>query len=427
MKTEKIITTILLIALAACAPGTTTQEVSSATPVPTTPPLETLPAAERLSDFPVAWVRQVGTGLTDEIGGIVADNSGFVYISCLCSLGAPQALDNAFFPSGSTFTGRAATVLKFDLQGHLAWQRQIDSGLVNASDPVVAVDDDGNVILLASGYLDNVSYAFMSKYDADGNEIWVKTLLDHTLADIVTDAEGNIFVGGRAQFDPESNVTTFVRKYTPEGEEAWTSLLDPEGAFVNGLTLHVIVGADENINVIGSISGAFAGFQNLGGDDVFIQNYSPQGQENWIQQFGTSDDDYIQDADLDSDGNLYLSFESVQPVVAKYDASGAQLWIKQLDRPGTGWIQLATDQEKNVYVLLNHNWPDVSADAEVQKLDQTGTPVWSLAFPSSWEALPCFLANDQKGNLFLTGETVGSLLGQVDSGNYDVFVLMFIP
>lgn len=408
----------------------TQENIALETPIPTTAPLETLPAAESLSDFPVVWVRQVGTSLTDNIGDVVADSSGFVYMSCLCSLAAPQPADqlnNPFIPQGSTMIGRAATVIKFNLKGQIVWQKSLDPGPVVISEPVAAVDTAGNVILVISGFLDGVDYAYVVKLDAEGNQMWMETLSDHHLSDVAVDSEGNIFVGGRAQFNSEKRTTTFVRKYTPEGEEDWTSLLNPADAFVNGLTLHVVVGADEHINVVGSISGAFADTRSLGGNDVFIQNYNPHGEENWLRQFGTSDDDFIQDAAMDAAGGLYLSFESAQPIVAKYDASGSQLWIKQLVSPGTKWIQLTTDQGNNVYVLLNHNWPKVPAEAEVQKLDAIGTPLWSMTFPSSWPALPWFLANDGSGNIFLAGETVGSLLGQTNSGNYDVFVLMFTP
>ena len=177
---------------------------------------------------------------------------------------------------------------------------------------------------------------------------------------------------------------------------------------------------------MGSIEGEFPSAISLGGEDIFIQNYTPQGNEKWTRQFGSDQDDFIEDAAVDSAGNTYLVYKNEQPVLEKYDMSGAQLWTQRLGKPGTQWVRLATNHE-NLYILVNHNWPYSPLDAQVWKLDAAGNETWIRSFPAAWPAGPELIATDRNGSVFVGGETEGALPGQTDSGNVDVFLFMMGP
>ena len=158
---------------------------------------------------------------------------------------------------------------------------------------------------------------------------------------------------------------------------------------------------------MGSIEGEFPSAISLGGEDIFIQNYTPHGNEKWTRQFGSDQDDFIEDAAVDSAGNT-------------------QLWTQRLGKPGTQWVRLATNHE-NLYILVNHNWPYSPLDAQVWKLDAAGNETWIRSFPAAWPAGPELIATDRNGSVFVGGETEGALPGQTDSGNVDVFLFMMGP
>ena len=430
---------LLLVSLflAACGPSegavqTTIAKTEAARPIETIEPTATLtttlaaihtPTARStviLSNFEqsLAWTRQFGTSVTDWLSDVASDRLGNVYI--VGSLGTDQ-------PGGFGITG---TLRKYNAEGELLWTRQMEPAPGGFSKYSVTTDDAGNVYVGGqSSAKSSETFSFVRKYDAEGIEIWMQALPSSQAthaSDVAADAEGGVYVVGRARFMPEGEgeegtVESFLRKYSTTGEVLWTQLLS-QG--VNGLTLKVFVGIDGNIRVAGSLSDALPGETSAGGWDIFVQSYTRMGEEIWTHQFGSAEDDFIEDSTVDGAGNVYVAYKGGDfPMLSKYDASGKQLWTRQLDSRSTKLMSLAIGPEGNLYVLLNRNWPFGFPDADVRKLDSMGNEVWSFVFPSSWPAIPELIVIDNFGSLYLGGGTSGPLPGHTESGAGDVFLL----
>jgi hypothetical protein len=116
----------------------------------------------------------------------------------------------------------------------------------------IAVDNDGNVISSGSFAIatdfdpsvegvaeltsaDNDGHAYISKLDADGNYVWVRSLSGKSTGrTVVTDQDGNVYAGGSfsGSFDFDNGVgeitlssngqnDAFIAKYAPNGDLLW--------------------------------------------------------------------------------------------------------------------------------------------------------------------------------------------------------------
>jgi outer membrane protein assembly factor BamB len=108
---------------------------------------------------------------------------------------------------------------KYDPSGALVWTRNSASGPWGGGGTDMAVDQDGNVLILVTEiwYNDVIgTYAVMSlhKYDGDGNLLWTHQELEDT-GSLVVDAAGNIFLfrylGGN-----------LIEKRSPDGTLLWS-------------------------------------------------------------------------------------------------------------------------------------------------------------------------------------------------------------
>ena len=147
------------------------------------------------------------------------------------------------------------------------------------------------------------------------------------------------------------------------------------------------IDSNGNSYVAGKVWGSLTGYTSQGNYDAFIGKYDNLGNRLWIKQFGTSQEDRVSGIVTDINGNIYaigttfgsLSGNTNQGLgdifLGKYDALGNELWIKQFGTSNS----------------------------------DSGTGI-SL---------------DSNGNIFVTGTTSGSLLGNTNQGSSDAFIAAF--
>lgn len=183
---------------------------------------------------------------------------------------------------------------------------------------------------------------------------------------VVSDGEGNVIVSGYFQramsfggptvetLLPEfSNYSTFLAKYSPDGEHIWSrALVNRErtlpGRF-NPEKLFLAAGPDGSI----AVAGYFKDTINLGGDDLiaaaedaFIALFDSQGTPLWSKQFGGPESDRITSVAIDGNGDVLITgfFHDVVSFggdalssqggsdifLARFTAEGAHVWSKRL-------------------------------------------------------------------------------------------------
>ena len=148
----------------------------------------------------------------------------------------------------------------------------------------------------------------------------------------------------------------------------------------------------------------------------------------WTRQFGTDADDQGWGLGVDASENVYISGQTAgnlggtnagqrDAYLVKYDAHGTLQWTHQFGTSLTDIGEgIAVDTAGNSFVcgLTNGNLAGTNAgqgDGFLVKYDNAGNQVWSRQFGTSGYDEASSVAIDNLGNVYVSGNTTGSLGG----------------
>src|SRR5262249_34762374 len=192
------------------------------------------------------------------------------------------------------------------------------------------------------------------KYNSAGQRQWVARYNGEPAANdfasaIAVDADGNVYVTGESFSSPIDAVMVTV-KYNSVGEQQWVARQPGSGA-----------GDAIAIGVAGSVY--VTGFNDGAGTkaDYVTIAYNSAGQQQWIARYdGPGQDVDIAEAiALDQLGNVFVTGLSTGSAgdydyaTIKYDSAGKQQWVARYNGPGNDWdsaVAIAVDQSGNVFV-----------------------------------------------------------------------------
>jgi|GEM_PF-3538081 len=331
------------------------------------------------------WVRNAGGTDGDEGYGVAVDNGGNAYITG-GFLGTVTFGSTTLISTGSN----AVFVVKIDTQGNWQWAQKA-GGADYDEGHGVAVDSSGNAYitgifsgtatfgsttLTSAGYFD----VFVAKIDSQGNWQWAQKAGGASGDygwDVVVDSGGNVYATGEfwqtATFGSTTLTSTggddvFVTKIDSQGNWQWAQ---KAGGISNDFGRGVAVDSSGNTYITGSFPGtATFGSTTLtstGHSDVFMAKIDSQGNWQWAQKAGGTDDDRGYDVAVDSGRNAYITgyfygtatFGSTTLTstggddifVAKIDTQGNWQWTQKAG--GTDYDEgcsVAVDSSGNVYV-----------------------------------------------------------------------------
>ena len=246
------------------------------------------------------WLRQFeSTSRGEDVAsGVAADASGAYVVGWTAGT----------LPQQTSSGGWDAFIRKYDVNGTELWTRQF--GTVSTDEAfAVAVNATGVYVV---GYVDcclgvlpgqtraGGSDAFIRKYDANGNELWTRqfgTGNGDEARGVALDATG-VYVAGATNGDlaaPAAGRDGFLRKYDVNGNVVWTRQFGsspPPGANNND-DLHAVAVGPAGVFVSGDTTGPFTGQTFSGGLwDAYVIKFDANGAQQWVRQFGTNADDY---------------------------------------------------------------------------------------------------------------------------------------
>jgi hypothetical protein len=147
---------------------------------------------------------------------------------------------------------------------------------------------------------------------------------------------------------------------------------------------------------------------------------------------------------VDGLGNLYVVGETsgtllgqtrigdVDAYVVKFDRAGALLWTRQFGTPAKDWARgVAVDGVGDLYVVgetygtLPGQTSSGGIDAYVVKFDGAGTLLWTRQFGTPVNECAEDVVVDGVGNVCVVGGTGGALPGQTSAGRWDAFAVKF--
>jgi hypothetical protein len=383
---------------------------------------------------PPAWIRQLGTGGSDESLDVSADGLGNIYISGRTGnyLAGPSAgLSDAY-------------LAKYDSLGSIQWVRQLGSPTFDYGSGVAA-DQLGNVFI--AGHTEGVIVppgsgqgdGFVAKYNAIGDQIWVRQIGTsgfERINDASADGLGNAYVAGFTNGSlglPGDQGSAFVSKIDSIGNAVWTRQLGASLGEANAVSADGL----GNIYVTGVTSSTL---------DAFLCKLDAAGTILWSRQIGTSETDRSLGVSADGLGSVYISggtsgnlggvnAGSSDVFVSRFDDMGNVIWNRQFGQSsGEAGSDVSADKFGNVFVtgstagnLFGSN-PDGNSgldDVILLNVSSAGDLRWGYQFGQIDDDFGLGVSADGLGSVFVSGLTERNL-GGPSAGGDDAFVAKFV-
>ncbi len=385
------------------------------------------------------WTRQIGTAVDENAYGVAADPVGNTYVTGYTygDFGGPNAGLSDIF------------LTKFDPSGGLLWNRQTGS----AGDDYakgVAIDIAGNAYI--TGYTDGDlggpsvgnGDIFLTKYDSAGNQLWMHQIGAAGTQygnQVAVDRAGNAYVSGATTGNlggPNAGGwDIFLAKYDASGSLLW---LRQTGSDKDELVYGFAVDSDGNTYMTGTTEGELGGPAS-GNLDIFLAKYDAAGTQLWVRQIGTPAYDYAFGMAVDAVGNAYVTGVTegnlgapnageTDIFLSKFDASGNQLWICQSDG---GVFRRATSVAVNSvgeayvtgYAYSNLGGQNLGrSDIFLNKYNPAGSLLWTTQTGTTAYDFATSAAVDAAGNVYIAGLTDGNL-GGPSAGGRDIFLVKY--
>lgn len=312
----------------------------------------------------------------------------------------PRALaidsSNNVFIAGDTYryAGAEAFLAKFNQNGGRLWEAHIGSQ-DNEFDGDVAVDLLGNAYMSGSTTGDlgvgsnGQGYdGFIAKYGPNGNKLWTMQFPD-SLGDradtISIDSAGNMYVAGSIGPD------TYVAKLDSNRNVLWRLTPNYSGTAARHTEIYEsAIDASGNLYLVGASNSLYESSRGFLESDAVVAKYNPSGTLLWQRQLSLRTLDVLYGVTLDAAGNVYVAGQTLDspfgfigatnPMWAKYDSSGNQLWVQEFGTAEFDGAQgIAVDHAGHVYVTGNvfrdiNNYHQADSDAFLARFDLVPEP-----------------------------------------------------
>ncbi len=380
------------------------------------------------------WTNQFGSSETDFVISIATDNTGDLYLTGLTEgdLGGErgEGISDGWFAKFDS-DGNQQWIQKIDgITGRPTSGNSLDidaDGNVYLSGVTDSFNPEGAVLPVSTDF-------WVAKYDSNGNQLWFQQLgiledgseFDESYSNAV-DQDGNVYSTGFTTSNlasPNAGLydvwltkhdtngqLEWIRQFgTEDYEWAWGVDTDSQGdIYLGGYTL-------------GNLGGT-----NAGSYDAWIAKYDNQGNQLWTQQFGTPGDDEVFSLKIDSNDNIFLAgytndslgainSGSYDAWVAKFDNNGEQAWIQQFGTPQLEQAyDIAFDDVGNLYVtgISDGSLGDLNAgsfDAWIAKLDIASGSIEAFGNPSQPVPPEISLPPPNRGSPLFTDEEIAAIL-----------------
>jgi hypothetical protein len=284
-----------------------------------------------------AWLRQPGTAGLDDSHASAPDGAGGVFVSGTTTgnLGGPNAgVDDAW-------------VARYGAAGNQIWIRQVGSSdrdftYVSAPDASGGVYIGGvtygNLVGIGSGNGD----AWLAHYDNAGNRLWVRQFgsgQGDQLYAAAPDGAGGVFLTGWTGGNPPGpiigNHDVWLARYDSAGNRLW---IQQFGTTAEELTTSAASDGAGGVYVSGWTFGDLPG-PNAGGLDGWLARIDGLGNRLWTRQIGTSGGDAAYALAPDAAGGVYVSGSTGADLGGPQQGSG-DVWLARYDAAGNqAWMR----------------------------------------------------------------------------------------
>ena len=319
--------------------------------------------------------------------------------------------------------GNKNFLVKFDKNGNQEWIKYTIGNVYN-----LAKSNDGGIIFSC--------YGRVYKYDKDGNQVWVRYLgaSIHRIVEISN--KELLFYRQSSDYGPLMRI-----RYNTENDK-YKDLADS----IDGLTGEVYSSFE---SVIKASDGGFVAvgysWSDIEYEDAIIVKYDRSGNQEWINSFVGSDEDYFYSVVETKDGGFvavgyswsddidYDCNTDYSAIIVKYDSNGNQLWAKN-------WGGSEYDEEfysvietsDGGIVVVGESYSDDAGveykggeDAVIVKFDQNGSLLWAKSFGGSGNDYFNLVIETSDGGFVAVGNSYSTDAGFANKGNNDAIIVKY--
>ena len=260
-------------------------------------------------------------------------------------------------------------------------------------DPVAGVASDGSIYIAgySAGDYDGLTNAgsndgYLTKYSADGTKQWSKLIGTSTsdeIGGVTVSADGMVLVTGRTTGNLDGNTVSgdcdiFLAQFTQEGEKVYSQLMGGSDQDVGSA---ITTDADGAIVLVGQTDTAFDGQTLSAPEDGVVIKLNADGTKQWTRILGSTSSGASYSVSIGQDGAYYVAGRANnQGSLTKYAPDGTKVWQQAIN--------------------ANH------------VLNNSGNAVYSVA-------------TSVDGSIYITGPKLGDMDGQTSNGGNDAFVMKY--
>ena len=365
------------------------------------------------SDGDLLWAKNFGNTSMDKANAIAIDSIGNIYITG-SFIGATIAFDSITISSNGW---DEVYIVKLNSSGDVIWAKSA-GGSRNDIGKSITTDNSGNVyvtgvfgstvmyfesdsLLNFTGYPGPPYDIFFSKYDSNGNLVWIKRIggiYGDEIFSISSDNNGNIYLAGSfyssvLYFESDSlekqygKSDFYIIKYNSLGYVDWAN---SGGGDSTDVATSVIADNMGNVYLGGYYKSPNFYYNNnvlinasSYTTDIFAIKYSQGGDPVWGNSIGMYDNEYLNSLSIGPSENLILSgnFASSSIVfgpntltnkgssdilLACYNDDGSPAWSKSIGNvEAESCNSVFYDQLDNLYIAGYYRSPTLAFDSIV--------------------------------------------------------------
>lgn len=412
------------------------------------------------------WVRAVQNGYLNS-PKVVADTDGNAYLAGNFTWNISIGSTN-FANSDGGQSHLDIFLAKYDANGDVGWAKKVgDGAYFNDFIDHIDISPDGIIYFAGSVSAPQTTFApitytipngantqLYARYDpVTGNCLSVQNVISESVSTSAFSPNGRMYIAGNfygsIYLDNDNTASLLTGGYAEPGFAqacnfigSYTSLMNYKwGLRIGGLPASnetvMSIATDQSNNII---SAGVYGHALVVDDDTlfslkldscaFLSKRNAAGQPIWTTKLGKENNSGFNYVITDPAGNIYTTgyFSGTEQVgnttissagrfdvlVAKYNASGVNLWAKSMGGTDVDYgVKMALDPSGNIILTgLFRGTTQIGtatftaagiADIFVTKLDANGNNTWQLAFGGTGWDNAYAITTDASGNIFLSG------------------------
>ncbi|QNI94103.1 RTX toxin determinant A [Synechococcus sp. A15-127] len=320
----------------------------------------------------------------------------------------------------------------------------------------ITTADDGSIYITGEtmGDLDGQTNGgwydvLISKFNSDGSKQWTQLLgsLEDEYGNSITTADdGSIYIMGDTYGDLDGQTNSgssdiFISKFNSDGSKQWTQLLGTAD-YDSGNSISTA--DDGSIYITGVTRGDLDGQTNGGRGDVFISKFNSDGSKQWTQLLGSSDYETGKSISIADDGSIYIMGDTSGDLDGQTNSGGSDIFISKFNSDGSKqWTQLlgssdwergnsiTTADDGSIYITgealgdLDGQTNSGNGDVFISKFNSDGSKQWTQLLGSSDYEIGNSISTTDDGSIYITGSARGDLDGQTNSGEDDLLISKF--